>query len=136
VTARQPAGDAGRQTQFQPSALPGVLQPRAGQVEDILRSRDITEPGMLLRAAAIEEAARDVLVNAAASSRNRDSINHPIQRKPATPDQAPKTAPKDVIHAGADAQQHIIPAGSYSSLAADRAPQSAPRNSPGHPAGP
>ena len=42
-----------------PAPLPDVLQPRAGQVEDILRSLHITEPGMLLRAAAIDEAARD-----------------------------------------------------------------------------
>jgi hypothetical protein len=135
VTARQPAGEDGRHTQAEP-APPGVLPPRAGQVEDILRSLDITEPGMLLRAAAIDEAARDVLANATASSRNRDSINQPPQRKPRTPDRAPRTAAKDVAQAGADARQHLIPAGSVSSPAAVRAPQEAPRNSPGHPPGP
>ncbi len=116
-----------------PAPLPDVLQPRAGQVEDILRSLDITEPGMLLRAAAIDQAARDVLANATASSRNRDSINQPPQRKPATPDRAPATAGKDVIHAGADTRQHVTPAGSVRSQAAGHAPQRAPRNSPGAP---
>ena len=90
MTARQPAGGDGRQTRAQAAPLPGVLQPRAGQVEDILHSLDITEPGMLLRAAAIDEAARDVLADATVSSRNRDSINQPLQRKPGTPDQAPE----------------------------------------------
>jgi hypothetical protein len=136
VTARQPAADDRRQTQAQLAPLPGVLQPRVGQVEDILRNLDITEPGMLLRAAAIDEAARDVLANAMVSSRNRDSINQPPQRKPRTPDQAPRAAAKDVIPPGADARQHVIPAGSASTLTADRAPQGTPRNSPRHPPGP
>jgi hypothetical protein len=136
VTACQPAGDDRRQTQAQTAPLPGILQPRAGQVEDILRSLDITEPGMLLRAAAIDEAARDVLANATVSSRNRDSINQPPQRKPRTPDRAPRTAAKDVLHAGADARRHAIPASSDSSLTAGRTAQGAPRNSPGHPARP
>jgi hypothetical protein len=109
VTARQPAHDDGGQTRAQPVPLPGVLQPRAGQVEDILRSLDITEPDILLRAAAIDEATRDVLANATVSSRNRDSINQPPQRKQRTPDRAPATAAKDVVHAGAEARQHVYP---------------------------
>jgi hypothetical protein len=133
VTARQPADNDRTQTPAQLAPLPGVLQPRAGQVEDILRSLDITEPGMLLRAAAIDQAAREVLANATASSRTRDSISQPPQRKPATPDRAPRTAAKDLIHGGADARQHVTPAGSASSLTAGRAPQRAPRNSRGHP---
>jgi len=90
VTARQPAHDDGRQIQHQPAPLPGGLRSRAGQVEDILRSLDITEPGMLLRAAAIDEAARDVLANAAASSRKRDTINQPPQRN-----QGHQTGPRE-----------------------------------------
>jgi len=120
-TGRQPAGDDRRQTRAQPAPLAGVLQPRAGQVEDILRSLDISEPGMLLRAAAIDDAARNVLANATMSSRKRDSINQPPQRKPATPGQAPRTAAKDVTRAGADARQYVTPAASVSSLAAGRA---------------
>jgi hypothetical protein len=133
VTARQPADNDRTQTPALPAPLPGVPPPRAGQVEDILHSLHITEPGMLLRAAAIDQAARDVLAHATASSRNRDSINQPPQRKPATPDQAPRTAAKDLIHGGADARQHVIPAGSASSLTAGHAPQPAPRNAPRHP---
>ena len=136
VTARQRADDDGRHTRAQPAPLPGVPQPRAGQVEDVLRSLEITEPGMLLRAAAIDEAARDVLAHATMSSRNRDSINLPLQRKPRTPTRAPTTAAKDLLHAGADARQHAIAAGSVSSLTAGRAPQRALRNSPAHPPGP
>jgi hypothetical protein len=116
VTARQPADDEGRQAQAQPAPLPGVVQPPAGQVEDILRSLNITEPGMLLRAAAIDEAARNVLADATASSRKRESINQPPRRKPRAPDQAPRTAAKDVVHSGADARQYVLPKGSVSSL--------------------
>jgi hypothetical protein len=92
VTAPRPADNDRRQAPALPAPLPDVLQPRAGQVEDILRSLDITEPGMLLRAAAIDQAARDVLAHATVSSRNRDSINMPPQRKPRAPGQAPRTA--------------------------------------------
>ena len=49
--------------------------PQAGQIEQILRRLHITEPGMLLRAAAIDDSARDVLAHASATSRKRDSIN-------------------------------------------------------------
>ncbi len=135
VTTRQPADGNRTQTPALPAPLPGVPQPQAGQVEDILHSLHITEPGILLRAAAIDEATRDLLANATASARKRDSINQPPQRKPGTPGRAPRTAAKDVIRAGADARQHVIPAGSVSSLAARRAPQRAPTNSPGHPPG-
>jgi hypothetical protein len=44
---------------------------------------------MLLRAAAIDDAARDVLAHASLSSRRRDTINHPhrsgIERRQARP---------------------------------------------------
>jgi hypothetical protein len=72
-----PAYDDGRQAKAQPTAPAGVLRPQTGQIEDILRSLHITEPGMLLRAAAIDDASRDLLANASASSRKRDSINQP-----------------------------------------------------------
>jgi hypothetical protein len=60
-------GPPSGQAQAPPAPLPSVLRPQAGQVEDILRSLDITEPGVLLRAAAIDEAARDVLAHAASA---------------------------------------------------------------------
>ncbi len=133
VTLRRPADHNGKLTQAQPAPLPGVLQPQAGQVEDVLRSLHITEPGVLLRAAAIDEAARDVLTHATAGSRNRDSIKLPPQRKPRAPGQAPRTAERDVLDADADTRQHVLPAGLISSLTAGRAPQRAPRGSRAHP---
>lgn len=109
VTVPGPTDDDGRQAQAQPAAPTDVLGPQAqaGQIEDILRSLHITEPGMLLRAAAIDDAARDVLARASVSSRKRDTINlQPPQRKPGTPDQAARTAAKDLIQAAA-ADQHV-----------------------------
>jgi hypothetical protein len=44
VTARQPADRDGSKPRIQPDLPSGVLQPQAGQVEDILRSLHITEP--------------------------------------------------------------------------------------------
>jgi hypothetical protein len=86
------------------------MQPRAGQVEDILRSLHITEPGMLLRAAAIDDAAHDMLAHASASSRNRNSINDPVRRrKRGQPDGAVRTAAKDLpTRRGLD--QHVAAA--------------------------
>jgi hypothetical protein len=102
VTARRPADNDRRQNQAQPAPPPGLPPPQAGRVEDILRSLDITEPGMQLRAAAIDQPTLDVRAHVTVSSRNRDSINQPPQRKPRTPGRAPRTAAKDVAHAGAD----------------------------------
>ena len=53
-------------------------QPQAGQTELVLRSLQITEPAMLLRAAAIDEAACDLVTRAAASSRQRNTIDQPM----------------------------------------------------------
>jgi hypothetical protein len=62
--------------------LPKPASPRdprgqVGEIEHILRSLQITEPAMLLRAAAIDGAAHDVLAHASRSSRNRETIDHP-----------------------------------------------------------
>jgi len=127
LTSRQPAHGYRRQTQAQPTPLPGVLQPRAGKVEDILHSLLITNPGMLLRAAAIDEAARDLIANAEASSRSRDSINQPPQRKPATPSRAAAAAARDLPQAPGGGQQVRLTApaaAATSSHAAARVPHS------------
>lgn len=106
--------------QAPPVPPPGVLRPQAGQIEVILRSLHITEPGMLLRAAAIDHAAHDVLAHATASSRERVSINQqPRQRKRTTPDLPPRTAAKDAINAGADAD-HVVPESPVTALPAGR----------------
>jgi hypothetical protein len=73
---QRPAHDGAPQ-QPRSDPLPGGPQPQAGQTELILRSLQITEPAMLLRAAAIDEAARDLLARATASSRHRNTINQP-----------------------------------------------------------
>ena len=133
VTARRPADDDRKQTPALPAPPPGIPRAQAGDIEDILRSLHITEPGMLLRAAAIDDAARDVLAHATASSRKRDSISQqPPQRKPATPGDAARTAAKDVTPGAAETRQHLTPAGPASGPPAGRAPQRGPRNSPGH----
>ena len=88
-----PAGDDRNRALALPAPPPGTVPPHPGQIEDILRSLHITEPGMLLCAAAIDDAARDVLAHATASSRNRDSISQPPpQRKPGTPGDGARTA--------------------------------------------
>ena len=73
-TARPPAEDGGAQEQTQP-APPRVAGRQAGEIEQILRGLQITEPIMLIRAAAIDDAARDVLAHASLSSSKRDTIN-------------------------------------------------------------
>ena len=72
ATVRRPAEHDRPPAQGPP---PDVPLPQAGQIEQILRRLHITEPGMLLRAAAIDDSARDVLAHASATSRKRDSIN-------------------------------------------------------------
>jgi hypothetical protein len=96
IVAR-PAEYSAGQEQAQPDLSPNAQRPQAGQLEHILRGLDITEPRMLLRAAAIDDAALDVLAHASASTRNRDSINDPARRrKRGPPDGAIRTAAKDL----------------------------------------
>jgi hypothetical protein len=137
--ARSPVstGDVVDHDSVRQPALPappaGVLRPQAGQIEDILRRLHITEPGMLVRAAAIDDAACDVLAHASESSRIRDGINQqPLRLRRRTPGKAPGTAAKDVTHAGADAGRNVICEGPVSGLPAGRAPQRAQTNSRGH----
>ncbi len=112
ITVRRAAGDDRNRALALPAPPPGTVPPHPGQIEDMLRSLHITEPGMLLCAAAIDDAARDVLAHATASSRNRDSISQPPpQRKPGTPGDGARTAATDVIPAGADTPHHVTPAG-------------------------
>ena len=74
---RRPARNGARQ-QPRSGPLAGGPQPQPGQTELILRSLQITEPEMLLRAAAVDEAARDLLARAAASSRQPNTIAQPM----------------------------------------------------------
>jgi hypothetical protein len=74
---RRPAHNGARQ-QPPSGPLAGDSRPQPGQTELILRRLQITEPALLLRAAAVDEAARDLLARAAASSRQRNTIDQPI----------------------------------------------------------
>jgi hypothetical protein len=73
-------------------------QPQAGQTELILRSLQITEPAMLLRAAAIDDAARDLLANATASSRQRNTIAQPMPPGPEQVSAGPQEQPPRTSH--------------------------------------
>ena len=57
----------------EPAAEPGA-PPQAAQIERVLHSLQITESAMLLRAAAIDQAGSDLLAEASAKSRSRDSL--------------------------------------------------------------
>jgi hypothetical protein len=130
ITAAAASGQAGDSAEIM---FPPALLRRASRY--IGNAADLAANGGKLPDG-VPEAARDVLANAAASARKRDIINQTPQRKTRTSNRAPGTAAKDVIHAGTDARLHVIPAGSVSSLSSGRAPQRAPRNSPGHAARP
>jgi hypothetical protein len=69
----------------------------APQIEHVLRSLQITNPDMLIRAAAIDQSARELLAQAAKSSRDRITADQPLpQRLRRAPSQAVKTATKDL----------------------------------------
>jgi hypothetical protein len=69
----------------------------APQIEHVLRSLEITNPGMLIRAAAIDQAARQLLAQAAANSRQRNTVDQPLPRRlRRAPSRAVRTAAKDL----------------------------------------
>jgi hypothetical protein len=69
----------------------------ARQLQHLLRSRQITNPDMLIRAAAIDEATRELLVQAATNSRHRNTVDQPSPwRLPRATGQAVRTAARDL----------------------------------------
>jgi hypothetical protein len=69
----------------------------ARQIEHLLRSQQITNPDMLIRAAAVDEATRELLAQAAMNSRHRNTVDQPSPpRLPRAPSQAATTAAKDL----------------------------------------
>ena len=130
VTVRQPTEDGTSREHARPAPPPGVQRLPAGQIEHMLNGLRITEPAMLLRAAAIDDAARDLLANASASSRHRDSLNHPqpphIQQA-AGP--AATAAARDLPRAPADRGQHARPKAPLAAAPPGRAPGRALRTS-------
>jgi hypothetical protein len=67
------------------------------QLQHILRSLQITNPDMLIRAAAVDETARELLAQAATNTGHRHTVDQPSPRQLASaPSQAVKTAAKDL----------------------------------------
>ncbi len=73
------------------------LSHTAGQIEDVLRGLEITNPDMLIRAAAVDETARELLAQAATNSRHRSTVDQASPwHLPSPPGQAARTAAKDL----------------------------------------
>lgn len=58
----------------------GVTQP--GHLENEICRLQLTEPALLLRASAIDEAARDLLAEAAAKAHHQAASHEPIRAQP------------------------------------------------------
>ena len=108
VTVRQPAESGTAQEDGRPASMSGVQGRPAGQIERMLQVLQITEAAMLLRAAAIDDAARDLLANASESSRHRVSLNHsqPPHIQQAA-DRAATAAARDLPRAPAGRSKHV-----------------------------
>ena len=79
-----------------PSTMPPTTPWHATQVECLLHSLQITDPAMLLRAVAIDQASYDLVAQAAAKAIKRDSIAGPTQRRPQiAPNRPASIASKD-----------------------------------------
>ena len=94
----QPGGDDSVQRQAHISQLTRAPRLQAGHTESILLSLRITETALLLRAAAIDDAAADLFANASTSSHHRDSLDQPTRAAC----RAPRTAARDLPRAAAD----------------------------------
>lgn len=66
----------------QPAAQPPVVTPVPGRTEQALRKLRIRDPALLLRAAVIDQAASDLVTEAAVKARSRNSITGPASRLP------------------------------------------------------
>jgi hypothetical protein len=75
-----------RQQSQRPAAQPPVVTPVPGRTEQALRKLRIRDPALLLRAAVIDQAARDLVTTATAKAHSRDSVAGPASRlSPRTP---------------------------------------------------
>jgi hypothetical protein len=90
-----------------PAPQPPVVTPVPGRTERALRKLQIRDPALLLRAAVIDQAARDLVAEAAARAHSRDTVTIPVPRPaPGTrqaPGQPPRVASQDAPlppHAG------------------------------------
>lgn len=108
VTVRQLAEGGSAQEDGRPASPSGVQRRPAGQIERMLHGLQITKAATLLRAAAIDDAARDLLANAIESSRHRVSLNRsqpPHMQQAAG--RAAKAAAGDLPRAQAGRSQHV-----------------------------
>ena len=94
VRPREGTGLApGQRRPAPPPAAPG----QAAQIEHLLHGLQITEPALLLRAAAIDQATHDLLAEATAKSRKQDSAAAPLrQRSQKAPNWPARAAGKDL----------------------------------------
>ncbi len=77
ATARQ---DQRRQQDQRPAPRPHIVTPVPGRTEQALRKLKIRDPALLLRAAVIDQAARDLVSEATAKAHSRDSVSGPTSR--------------------------------------------------------
>jgi hypothetical protein len=72
--------DQRRQQDQLPALRPHPVTPVPGRTEQALRKLQIRDPALLLRAAVIDQAARDLVAEARAKARSRDSVTGPGAR--------------------------------------------------------
>ena len=77
ATARQ---DHRRQQDQRPAPRAHIVTPVPGRTEQALRKLHIRDPALLLRAAVIDQAARDLVAEATAKAHSRDSVSGPTSR--------------------------------------------------------
>ena len=77
ATARQ---DQRREQDQRPAPRPHIVTPVSGRTEQALRKLKIRDPALLLRAAVIDQAARDLVAEATAKAHSRDSVSGPTSR--------------------------------------------------------
>ena len=77
ATARQ---DQRREQDQRPAPRPHIVTPVPGRTEQALRKLKIRDPALLLRAAVIDQAARDLVAEATAKAHSRDSVSGPTSR--------------------------------------------------------
>jgi hypothetical protein len=87
AAARQASAEARqeprRQQQQQPAAPPYIITSVPGRTEHALRTLRIHDPALLLRAAVIDQAARDLVAEAATKAHSRDTVTVGPTSRPA-----------------------------------------------------
>jgi hypothetical protein len=91
-----------------PNPQPRVVTPVPGRTENALRKLHIRDPALLLRAAVIDQAARDLVAEAAGRARSRDIVTIPATRTAPGTRQAPGR-PARVAHQDAPLPPHAAP---------------------------